>query len=248
MRKNSFIGVLTLAALALGLSQPGWAAWEQSVGAGAVERGLLLRVQQRAGPRTTFSGRPEFPPPGYLAEFEESVDQQRQRETGDATRGPFAGGRATPPATRAPGTPEYAPRTLRGEFPGSREDQGTLSRPAPGAARDGREPSGGRPTWAQPPTATPRGLPQYGEMPGTMPGARPGRDDFPATEPRRTIPSAPAGGGFEHQWPSAPSVGGSYQTHPEFRPETWDRGRPASASQRFGSPPEFPGSGLEWQR
>ena len=246
-RKNGFIGTLTLAALALGVSQPGTAAWEERVEAHTAESGLLFRVQERAGPRTPFSGRPEFPPPGYLAEFEDSVDQQLQRETGDATRSPFAGGRATPPPARAPESPEYAPRALRGEFPGSREDQGTLSRPAPGASRDGREPPGGRPTWAQPATATPRSLPQYGEMPGTVPGARPGRDDFPATEPRRRVPSAPSGVGFEHQWPSAPSAG-SYQTQPEFRPETWDRGRPASASERFGSPPEFPGSGFEWQR
>jgi hypothetical protein len=248
MRKNSFIGTLTLAALALGVSQPGTAAWEQSVESGAVERGLLLRVQERAGPRTTFGGRPEFPPPGYLAEFEEPVGQQRQRETGDATRSPSPGARATTPAARAPEPPEFAPRTLRGEFPGSREDQGTLSRPAPGATRDGREPPSGRPTWAQPLTADPRSVPQYGEMPGTVPGTRPGRDDFPATEPRRRVPSAPAGGGFEHQWPSAPSAGGSYQAQPEFRPETWDRDRPASAPGRFGGPPEFPGPGFEWQR
>jgi len=247
-RKNGFIGTLTLAALALGVSQPGTAAWEERVEAHTAESGLLFRVQERAGPHTPFSGRPEFPPPGYLAEFEESVGQQRQRETGDTTRGPFASGRATPPAARTPEPPEFAPRTLRGEFPGSREEQGSPYRPAPGATRDSREPPGGRPTWAQPPTAAPRGLPQYGEMPGTMPGARPGRDDFPATEPRRTVPSAPARGGLEHQWPSAPSAGGSYQTQPEFRSETWDRGRPASPSQRFGSPPQFPGSGIDWQR
>ena len=248
MTKNSFIGILTLAALTLGISPSGTAAWELRVESGAVESGLLLQVQQRAGPRATFSGRPEFPPPGYLAEFEESFGEQRQRETGDATRSPSPGGRATPPAARVPEPPEYAPRTLRGEFPGSREDRGTLPRPAPGATRDGREPPGGRPTWAQPPAANPRSLPQYGEMPGTVPGARPGRDDFPVTEPRRGIPAAPAAGVFEHQWPSAPSAGGGYQTQPEFRPETWDRGRPASASERFGGPPEFPGPGFEWQR
>ncbi|TVP80034.1 hypothetical protein [Thioalkalivibrio sp.] len=248
MRKNSFIGTLTLAALALGVSQPGTAAWEESVEAGALESGVLLRVQQRTGPRETFSGRPEFPPPGYLAEFEEPFGQQRQRETGDATRSPPAGSRATPPAGRAPEPPEFAPRTLRGEFPGSREGQGTLPRPAPGATRDGREPPGGRPTWAQPPAADPRSLPQYGEMPGTVPGARPDRDHFPATEPRRRAPSAPAAGSFEHQWPSAPSLGSSYQTQPEFRPETWDRGRPGSGSERFGGSPEFPGSSFEWQR
>jgi len=242
--KNSFIGTLTLAALALGVSQPGTAAWEESVEAGAVESGLLLRVQQPTGPRATFSGRPEFPPPGYLAEFEESFGQQRQRETGDATRSPPPGGRATPPAARAPEPPEFAPRTLRGEFPASRESQGTLPRPAPGATRDGRDPPGGRPTWAHPPGADPRSLPQYGEMPG----AHRDRDHFPATEPRRRAASPPAGGSFEHQWPSAPSAGGSYQTQPEFRPETWDRGRPGSASERFGGPPEFPGSGFEWQR
>nr|WP_296750973.1 hypothetical protein [Thioalkalivibrio sp.] len=246
--KNRFIGTLTLAVLALGVSPPGTAAWEQNVAAGAVESGLLLRVQQRTGPRATFSGRPEFPPPGYLAEFEESFGQQRQRETGDATRSPPASGRATPPATRAPEPPEFAPRTLRGEFPGSREDRGTVPRVAPGAARDGREPPGGRPTWAQPPAADPRSLPQYGEMPGTVPGARPDRDHFPAPEPRRRAPSAPAGGSFDHQWLSAPSARGTHQAPPEFRPETWDRGGPAGSSERFGGSPEFPGSGFEWQR
>lgn len=247
-RKNGFIGTLTLAVLALGVSQPGTSQGEQSVEAGAVDSRLLLRVQQRAGPGTAFGGRPEFPPPGYLAEFEEPVGEQRQRQTGDPAQGLFVGGRAAPPASRTPEPPEYAPRTLRGEFPGSRENQGARYRPAPGVTRDDRAPPGGRTTWAQPPTAAPRSLPQYGEMPGTMPGARAGRDDFPANEPRRTVPPGSSVGGFEHQWPSTPSAGGSYQTQPEFRSETWDRGRPASASERFGGPPEFPGSGLDWRR
>ena len=247
MKSHRFIGTFTLAALAFGIGQACPAAWEQAAEAANVEGGQLLRVQDRGGPRTTFSGRPEFPPPGYLAEFEESFGERRQHESGDGTRTTLPGSLGMPPAPRPPEPPEYAPRTLGAPPLGSRTGQGTLPPRAPEATWDGREPPGRRPTWAQPPTA-PRGRPQYGEMPGAAPGAGLRRGDFPATETRRRTPSTSAGGGLEHQWPSTPSASGSYQTRPEFRPDTRDRSRPANASERFRSPPEFPGSGLEWQR
>jgi hypothetical protein len=247
MKSHRFIETFTLAALAFGIGQACPAAWEQATEAAAVEGGQLLRVQDRGGPHATFRGRPEFPPPGYLAEFEESFDERRQHESRDGIGTTLPGRPGMPPAPQPPKPPEYAPRTLGAPAFGSRSGQGTLPPRAPEATGDGREPQGRRPTWAQPPATPARERPRYGEMPGPTPGAGLRRDDFPANETRRSPPSAPAGG-YEHQWPSTPSASGRYQTHPEFRPDTWDRSRPAGAAERFRSPPEFPGSGLEWQR
>ncbi len=248
MRTPRFIVTFTLTVLALGLGQTGTAAWDQAAEAEAGGSGPLLLVQAPGGPPATFSGRPEFPPPGYLAEFEESPWERRQRESGEGNRTTRPGSPGMPPAPRSPES-EYAPGSFGAAPPGSRAQQGGRSALAPEGSWDRREPSGGRPSWDEPSSTPLRERPRHGEPPGMVPpGARPGRNEFPAPETRRRPPSAAAGGGFEHQWPSPPSAGGSYQTHPEFRPDTRDRRRPANASERFRSPPEFPGTGLEWQR
>ncbi len=245
MRMYTYIGWAALTSFALGASQTAHAAWDPGTALSSWESSHMIRVQERTQPRTTFRGRPEFPPPGYLAEFDEPRGQQR--ESGSQSRGRFQDLQAGPSAGREMERPEYAPGSRSGQYPGARME-------FPGGSRPGGTPSQFpervqetpvRPTWAQPPAPPPRGTME----PARPYGAWPERDELPPSRPRWQAPASPGSGDYEHQWPASPGSGSSFQTQPEFHSGSVPgRSRPGGTPDRFTSPPEFPGPRSDWQR
>jgi hypothetical protein len=109
MKTFRALGSLVLAASLFGTSQPGMAQFQSERGAASATgmHSPALRGQERAIPVNPLLGRPEYPPPGYLADVDELRDGRAARaERGPA--GPFTGG--IPGSTeRALPSPEFAP-------------------------------------------------------------------------------------------------------------------------------------------
>lgn len=249
MRTNTFIRPAGLTLLLLGASHTACPAWEQSAVPSTVEHGHLIRVQERMAPRSTFRGRPEFPPPDYLAEFDEMGRQQH--ESGEQNMGRLPGPPGAPATGRAMERPEYAPGGRSGQYPGARPEFPGSSRPGGTPSpfpETAREPPGRR-TWGQPPAPPSRGAMEPGGISDRPGAAWPERDEFPPRRPRWQAPPSSGATGYEHQWPTSPSSGSGYQTQPEFHSgSSPERSRPGGTPDRFANPPEFPGPRPDWQR
>ncbi|WP_157092280.1 hypothetical protein [Thioalkalivibrio nitratireducens] len=244
-------GPLALAVLALGASQTTLSEWEQELnrGASADDTGFpMLAQQDPRAPRSTFRGQPEYPPPDYLADFEEGQDRQTQRAERDS-------GQRFDPRSVDPGqaAPEFAPggygRSLPGGVTGRTEtprtDFGSVTGRGSAPATPGTMPRRG--DYGAP--FRPGGFPgDRGRMPDprerTPPPTGPG--EYPGAEPR--WPERPPVPTREHQWPTAP--GGSYQTQPEFPSQQRQRDRREAPSRGFPDAPEFPAPGrsFDWRR
>jgi hypothetical protein len=227
MRQSRLIGPAALAVLTLGASQTVLPAGDPAKETAAGNGAQLLRVQARD--RSTppaLRGRPEFPPPGYLAEFEDMPQGRSVRETGP--------GGPDPRAAREQAPPEFAPGGYERSLPGSAAGRGQTPRSGFGSPT-------GPGTAASPPGAVP-GRPGH----PTAPGGTAGRGDFPGSDPRWPARTESQRAVPEHQWPTAP--GGSYLTQPEFPSERQERGRPGAPSGAYPPLPEYPGRGFDWQR
>ncbi|WP_006748903.1 hypothetical protein [Thioalkalivibrio paradoxus] len=258
-------GLPVFAMLALGTNQAALADSEQELqrGAGADDAGLLMLAQQT--PRSTFRGQPEYPPPDYLAEFEEGEQRETQRQRQDS------GQRFDPRSVdRGQAAPEFAPGGYDRSLPGRageraqtpRTDFGSVTGYGSAPATPGTMPRRG--DYGEPRRGD-YGEPRRGDYgdpyrPGAVPGDRgrmpdprdrrpptTGAGEYPGDQPRwPERPPAPTG---EHQWPTAP--GGSYLTRPEFPSAQRERSRPDAPSRDFPDAPEFPAPGrgsFDWQR
>jgi hypothetical protein len=223
MRKSRLIGPTAVAVLALGASQTALPAWSPNNNTAVADGARLLLVQAPGrGAPPAFRGRPEFPPPGYLAEFEDMPQGQSVRET--------APGGADPRAGREQAPPEFAPRGYDRSLPGRTQTPRTDFGPpmGPGTAPT---PPGAAPGWPGYPTAA---------------GGAAGRGEFPSYDPRWPGGAASPGAGQEHQWPTTP--GGSYLTQPEFPSEYQERGHPSTPFGGYPPLPDYPGRGFDRPR
>jgi hypothetical protein len=227
MRKSRLIGPAVLAVLALGASQTALPAGDPGNGAAAAGGAHPLLVQaQGRGAAPAFRVRPEFPPPGYLAEFE---DMPQGRLVREATPGG-----PDPRAEREQAPPEFAPGGYERSLPGGAVGRTQTPRIDFGSPM-------GRGTAPIPPDAVP-GRPGY----PTAPGGAAGRGEFPGSDMRWQGRAGSPGTGQGHQWPTAP--GGSYLSHPEYPSERQERGRPTSPSGGYPPLPESPGRGFDRPR
>jgi len=229
--KHPTLVVLGLAALAVGASQTTAAQPAGERGAGAP----MQLAQEWVPPRgRAFQGQPEFPPPGYLAEFEEAPDGRPARIGQPSLHdyAPGATGVMPPAAERGQRHPEFAPsgydRSLQAGPPGRETPRSDF----------------GSPMERGTPAPIPGPVPGRADFPG-MPGGPPGRGEAPVGDPRWTPTPYGPGPMPEHQWPSAPV--GSYLTQPEFAPERLERGRTGSPPGAPGAP-QYPPPGWGWPR
>lgn len=111
MKTIRALGGLTLATFLFGLVQPGMTQSYGKWGAATGTHSSVIRSQERTTAAGSFQGRAEYPPPGYLAEFEEGrgVRAARAERESAGEFAPFSPGGFPGSASRnAPG-PEFAP-------------------------------------------------------------------------------------------------------------------------------------------
>lgn len=254
--KSRWYRCILAAVLPLGLHGHAVAAWEPVPPPSAPESSLLAQMQERGRFGSPPPAAPEFPPEGYLQEYEDAPRALPLQDSFVAPGGSRSVG-------RVPEGPQYAPEGYGSRFaPGGRPQEAVEPRPA----------TGPRPTWADPPFAPPTGRPDpapvqdtRGVWPDPSPAPATGsefdRSGFPVAVPdprrqwgeappdgpRRPVPPAAPAGGFEHPWPSAPGTGSGYQTYPEYAPESWDRMR-GTARDRVPSYPDYPRGGFDRPR
>lgn len=255
---------VSAAILSLGLGGSGVAAWEiQAAHPTAAGPHHLLQVQDRGRPGSTFRTAPEFPPKGYLEEFDDSAQGRFDRPAQELSRDfPPAGG--SRPSRLSPEFPEYAPdglgsRVPFGQMQGQTEPRGTgsgtsqqmwgappsVARPA--LRQDWRQPPGDAAgAWGEFPSMPPvGGSREWGDYPGMSPEPRyPGWGEFPTEDPRRASP----GIGQDYQWPRSPAPSGSFPSYPEYQPDSWDRARPETPRDRFPAYRDYPRGGSDWGR
>jgi hypothetical protein len=258
--KTRIAAYVTGAVLSLGLAGDAVSAWEiQAANPEATGAWQFLQVQDRGRPGSTFRSAPEFPPTGYLGEFDDTVQGRFDRSAQEFARDPFPPAEVSRPSRLGQDFPEYAPqapgsRVPSSRVPGQTEPGGTgagSSRPVwgdpafaapPAVGPDRRMPPadpGG--TWGDFPSLPPAGGPRDRvDLPGmpTQPRHQ-GRAEFPHEGPQRASPGTYPGSGPEHQWPLAPS-GSGYQGYPPYQPESWERTRPETPQDRFPPYRDFP--------
>ena len=266
--KNRIAASVTAAILSLGLAAPAATAWERQAAQPAATGGHhFVQAQDRGRSGSTFRTAPEFPPTGYLEEFDVPAQGRFERPSQEFARDSFPPAGASGFQGLSPNVPEYAPQGLGSRMPssglqGQTEQRGTGS-------------SGSRQTWGEPsftppalgqdrsmPSADPAGA--WGELP-SMPPAGATRDwggyqgispdpryqgwsGHPGEDQRRASPATRPGSGPDHQWPLAPAPGGSYQTFQERQPESWERTRPETPRDRFPPYRDDPRGGYGWGR
>lgn len=263
-RKTRIAISVTAAVLSLGLGGSGIAAWEiHATHPAATGEHHLLQVQDRGRTGSTFKSAPEFPPTGYLEEFDDAAQGRFDRAAPELSRDfpPAGGSRSSRPS---PEFPEYAPEGLGSRVPfgqrqGSTEPRGTGSgtsqqmwgAPPPVAPPVlGQDwpmpPADAAGAWGEFPSMPPvGGSSDWGEYPG-MPSEHrySGWGDSPAEDPRRARPSP----GLEPQWPRSPAPADSYPSYPEYQHDSWDRARPETPRDRFPSYRDSPRGGYDWGR
>jgi hypothetical protein len=106
------LGGLALATVLFGLVQPGMAQFygERSANPVTGTPSSGLRGQERTIPASPFQGRAEYPPPGYLAEFEENRGGRVTRAGESAGEfAPISPGGVPGSSSRHLSRPEFAP-------------------------------------------------------------------------------------------------------------------------------------------
>jgi hypothetical protein len=246
--------------LCLGLAGSAFAAGERQAANDAAADGYgFLKVQDRGQTGSTFRSAPEFPPTGYLEEFDDTAQRRVDAPAQELARDPFPPAEGSRPSRLGQDFPEYAPHSLGGRVPSSRlqgqtEAMGTgpvgslptwgdppFTPPAVGPDRrmPAADPGGARGDFPSlPPVGAPRDRVAYPGMPPEPP--RQGWGEYPREDPRRASPGMHPGSGPDHQWPLVPAPESRYQTHPEYQPESWGGARPETPQDRFPSYRDYP--------
>lgn len=266
--KLRIAATLTMALLPLGLSGSAVAAWEtRAEWTRATGELRLVQADGRSQPGSALHTAPEFPPFGYLEEYEDGAQSRFDRPGQALPREGVPAGIGSRSRDFAPEYLEFAPEDLGSRMPPTR---------LPGPAEPRGSAAGSRPMWAEPPfsppsatqdrrapASDPRGA--WGEFPhvapGMSPGARvenpgiaaepphPARGGYPAENPRGAGSAARPGSGAAQQWPLAPpGPGSSYLTHPEYQPGGWERSPPESPRDLFPGYRDQPGGPYGWGR
>ncbi len=108
MKTIRTLGGLALATFLFGIIQPGMTQSYGEWGASTSAHSSVLRSQERTTATGSFQGRAEYPPPGYLAEFEEGRGVRAERESAGEFAPLSPGGVPGSAGRNAPG-PEFAP-------------------------------------------------------------------------------------------------------------------------------------------
>ena len=140
MKIRRVLGTLALATFAFGPVQSGMAQFHGERGATTPGTGShVLRGQERAIPASPFQGRAEYPPPGYLAEFEENPRERATRAEREA------------PGEFAPLSPGVMSNNAGRNLPGAEFAPGGYNLQAPAPQPGGREhASQGAQRWSAP--------------------------------------------------------------------------------------------------
>lgn len=159
MKIRRLLGALALATFAFAPVQSGMAQFYGERGATASgTHSSALRGQERAIPARPFEGRAEYPPPGYLAEFEENRRVRAEREL---------------PGEFAPLSPGSVPNNASRNLPGTEFAPGGYNLQAPAPQPGGREhASQGEQRWASP-TGAPMHEPSWSNTPSSGYQTRP---------------------------------------------------------------------------
>lgn len=266
--KSRIAASVTAAILSLGLAVPAATAWERQTAQPAASGGQhFVQAQDRGRSGSAFRTAPEFPPTGYLEEFDDAAQGRFERPMQEFARDSFPPAGASGLQGFSSDFPEYAPQGLGSRVPssglqGQSEQRGTGSSasrqmwgdpsftpPAPGQDRrmPSADPGGAWGEWpSMPPVGGPRDRGDYPGMPAET--GYPGWSGYPSEPPRRASPTTRPGSGPDHQWPLSPAPGGSYQAYPEYQPESWERTRPETPRDRFPSYRDDPRGDYRWGR
>jgi hypothetical protein len=178
-RKTRIAASVTAAILCLGLAGSAFAAGERQAADDAAADGYrFLKVQDRGQTGSTFRTAPEFPPTGYLEEFDDTAQSRVDGPAQELARDSFPPAEGSRPSRLGQDFPEYAPHSLGGRVPSSRLQGQTEA--------VGTGPAGSLPTWGDPPFAPPAVGPDR-RMPAADPGGA--RGDFPSLPPVGAIGS-----------------------------------------------------------